>query len=163
MMRRRQLLTIIIAALGLGACTGQIGISGGGPTAAEPARVAGTRPVVAPGPARPELPREWVEGICDRVEDCAVERNTTLVEKSGGTPEDVAAAKHEAQQALVSGDVRAFCLIRTRKLSRQEAERIVGCQKRVTGCEAFYQCADFRGAESRTRTAAKAGSAGKGR
>jgi hypothetical protein len=100
------------------------------------------------------LPREWVEAICDRVEDCAVERNAALAKESGGNDQDVGAAMADAREALVSGSVRSFCLLRTRKLGRPDAERIHGCLGTNKGCADFYRCADFPGSESRARPAA---------
>ena len=84
------------------------------------------------------------------MEDCAVERNATLAKESGGSEEDVLAARTEAQQALVSGAVRSFCQMRTARLEPRDAERIHGCLRTQQGCDAFYLCASFPVGEAGT-------------
>ena len=101
-------------------------------------------------PRERPAPPEWVETICNRVEDCAVERNVRLARDFGGNPADVAAAKREARQALVSGAVRRWCLLRIKRLRVPQVQRIHGCLKRLS-CTPFYRCANFPGAHARSR------------
>lgn len=140
-------LALLAAAAGLNGCTSAL--TPGGPQAPITSRTESTEGRPGAPPALPEAPREWVDALCDRVEDCAVERNTLLAKESGGVETDVEAARQEAQQALVSGDVRAFCLLRVKRLGRGEVERIHGCLKTEQGCDGFYRCADFSGADAR--------------
>lgn len=133
-------LTLILASCGpttpIGGSGGTVAGGQGGPRAApEP-------------PRRPAVPSEWVEMICDRVEDCSVERNVELAKAFGGTETDLEAARQEARQALVSGTVRRWCQMRVEQLQRPDAERIRGCLGQQTACGPFYQCARFGEAEA---------------
>lgn len=152
MVRFRAALALLLAVTGLSACSSQLGLAQGGPRSLQAATVDKTEEQPgSPPPARPEVPKAWVDALCDRVEDCAVERNTALAKESGGVDEDVEAARREAEQALVSGDVRTFCLLRVTRLGRADAGRIHGCLKSERDCAGFYRCADFAGAEARVR------------
>jgi hypothetical protein len=107
-----------------------------------------------PRRAAARIPPRWVESICDRVEDCAVERNVRLAKRYGGSPADIAAARREAQQALVSGVVRRWCLMRVGRLQRSEVKRIHQCLAK-RACALFYQCAAFPRARARPRPTAR--------
>jgi len=142
-MQRLRILFVFAGLAGLlAACPADRGIGPG-------ARVEPTTPSTRQAAAEP-TPAEWLETICDRVEDCAVERNVALARENGGLAADVSAARSEARQALVSGGVRRWCLMRTRQLGRPEVKRIHDCLKR-TACTPFYECADFAGARLRSK------------
>jgi hypothetical protein len=135
-------------------CAPPAPISGGG--ARGTSGDGGTGPAADPRPRAPAVPPEWVEMICDRVEDCSVERNVGLAQAYGGTPADVEAARHGARQSLVSGGVRRWCQMRVAQLERSDAARIHGCLKQQTTCGPFYQCADFPRAQARVAPRRKA-------
>jgi len=103
-----------------------------------------------PRRAAARIPPRWVETICDRVEDCAVERNVRLARRYDGSPRDIAAARREAQQALVSGMVRRWCLMRVGRLQRSDVKRIRQCLAK-RACSPFYRCAAFPQARVRAR------------
>ena len=87
---------------------------------------AGPRPIAAAGPSTPppaapvEGSRGTIEGaqdgllqtLCDRYEDCVVERNETLARAVGGLPADVDAAREEARASVLVGAARRWCQLR---------------------------------------------------
>jgi len=81
-----------------------------------------------------------LETICDRMEDCAIERNVALARGYGGDKADLEAARLQARVALHSGYVRRWCLMRLSGLPRSQLLRIHGCLAR-TACDPFYRCA----------------------
>ncbi len=81
-----------------------------------------------------------METICDRQEDCAIERNVALARAYGGTKADLESARLQARIALHSGYVRRWCLMRMSSLRRPQLMQIHKCLSR-TACEPFYQCA----------------------
>ena len=97
--------------------------------------------------ARPETPgmaqlRRRAETICDRIEDCAIERNESLARTYGGTAQDITMARHQARRALHSGLVRRWCLLRLSGTAVKQIQRIHGCLSN-SACDPFYKCADF--------------------
>ncbi len=81
-----------------------------------------------------------LETICDRMEDCAIERNVALARTFGGNKADLEAARLQARVALHSGYVRRWWLMRLSGLSGANLMRIHKCLAR-TACDPFYQCA----------------------
>ncbi len=79
------------------------------------------------------------EAICDRVEDCAIERNVALARAFGGTPADIDVARMQARLVLHSGYVRRWCQMRMGRHGRGLLMRLHGCLA-VTACEPFYRC-----------------------
>lgn len=132
----------------LSACGPSVPIAGGGARGTTGGG-GGAGPTARARPRPPAVPPEWVEMICDRVEDCSVERNVALAQSYGGTPADLDAARREARQALVSGAVRRWCQQQVEQLGKPDAARIHGCLKQQTACGAFYQCAAFPGGAPR--------------
>lgn len=81
-----------------------------------------------------------LETICDRMEDCAIERNVALARGYGGNKADLEVARLQARVALHSGYVRRWCLMRLSGLPRPQLLQIHKCLAR-TACEPFYRCA----------------------
>jgi hypothetical protein len=95
---------------------------------------------------RPTGPRSAVakralETICDRMEDCAIERNVGLARTFGGNKTDLEAARLQARVALHSGYVRRWWLMRLSGLSASKLLQIHKCLAR-TACDPFYRCAE---------------------
>jgi len=98
-----------------------------------------------------------METICDRMEDCAIERNVALARGYGGNTADLEAARLQARIALHSGYVRRWCLMRLSRRAQPELMQIHKCLAR-TSCEPFYRCAQqtqSAGAHSRARPSAR--------
>lgn len=87
---------------------------------AGPQPIAGTAPPGPPPGPQPERSREPGEGapdgllqaLCDRYEDCVVERNENLARAVGSTPLDLDAAREEARTAVLVGAARRWCQLR---------------------------------------------------
>ena len=87
-----------------------------------------------------EAAKRALETICDRMEDCAIERNVALARTFGGNSADLEAARLQARVALHSGYVRRWWLMRLSGLSASQLMRIHKCLAR-TACDPFYRCA----------------------
>lgn len=127
----------------LPSCATSAGISGHGSAARPGGAAAGPDSPAAHSPRAPAFPAEWKHAICDRVEDCAVERNEALARSYGGTDEDVKLSRMEARQALASGVVRRWCDLQVGHMTRSNVERIHECLSHKRSCLPFYQCAAF--------------------
>ncbi|MFH2010559.1 MAG: hypothetical protein ABI333_28420 [bacterium] len=84
--------------------------------------------------------RQQIETICDRMEDCAVERNVDLARTYGGTPADITLAREQARTVLHTGFVRRWCQQRLHALTLRDIVRIHRCLRR-TACDPFFKCA----------------------
>lgn len=97
-------------------------------------------PPRSPPDANAAVAKRTMETICDRMEDCAIERNVALARAFGGSKADLEAARLQARVALHSGYVRRWWLMRLSTLSRSQLLRIHKCLDR-TDCDPFYRCA----------------------
>ncbi len=96
-----------------------------------------TEPRADPGRA---VARRAMETICDRMEDCAIERNVALARTFGGNKAALEAARLQARIALHSGYVRRWWLMRLSGLTGSQLLQIHKCLDR-TACDPFYRCA----------------------
>lgn len=80
-----------------------------------------------------------METLCDRMEDCAIERNVALARGFGGNKADLEVARLQARIALHSGYVRRWCLMRLSSVAKPQLMRIHKCLAR-TACDPFYRC-----------------------
>lgn len=84
-----------------------------------------------------------MDAICDRVEDCAVERNVSLARSLAGTRDDVEAARDDARRAVLSGHARRWCLLQLSGLPVSTIRRAHRCLSK-TDCDPFFRCAGIQ-------------------
>jgi len=127
----------------LGACPATHAISGKDPLTRPMPTTPGDALPEGAGSPRQEVPQAWLRAICDRVEDCTVERNEALTRSYSGTEEDLRLSRLEARQALAQGVVRRWCELQVGRMPRSKAERVHLCLNQHQSCGAFYQCANY--------------------
>ena len=81
----------------LGACPATHAISGKDPLTRPMPTTPGDALPEGAGSPRQEVPQAWLRAICDRVEDCTVERNEALTRSYSGTEEDLRLSRLEAR------------------------------------------------------------------